>query len=710
MTLDEKIGQMNQVSVTGDVSAYAERLRSGEIGSVMNLTDPDAVNQYQKIAVEESRLHIPLLIARDVIHGFHTIFPIPLGMASTFDTGLMEKASRIAACEATAAGIRWSFAPMCDLARDSRWGRIAESGGEDPLLSGSMAAAMVRGFQTDDPSAPDALAACVKHFAGYGASEGGRDYNSANISPRQFRNFYLVPYEDAVKAGAMTVMTSFNDIDGIPSTGNPYLLKEILRKEWGYDGLVVSDWSSAGEMVAHGFAKDEADAARIAVNAGCEMDMMSFTFISNLKRLVDEGLVKKETIDEAVKDILRIKFELGLFDHPYTDTSRIRTAFYRKESLAAAEKAAEESAVLLKNEDNALPLDASRIRRILVTGPMADNARNQIGTWAFDGDPSHVVTPLAALREKYGKKIDIVFYPALKSTRDCDESGIAKAAALAGQADVVIAFLGEEAILSGEAHCLAEISLKGAQGKLLEALHKTGKPIITSIMAGRGLCIGKEIENSDALLYSFHPGTMGGEAIIKLLFGEAAPSGKLPVTLTRHTGESWYYDRMNTGRPATGKEVLLDKIPDDAFQTALGNTSFYMDSGSKPLFPFGFGLSYAEFELSGIKLDKSEYALKDSIRVYARLSNVEGPDACEVVQLYVRDVAGSTVRPIKELKAFKRVEVPAGRTCGISFVIPVSDLAFYGADMTRKVEPGDFELWVAKDSDSGTPVKFSVTE
>lgn len=709
MTLEEKIGQMNQISVGGDVESYAEHIRAGRIGSILNETDPVKVNRYQKMAVEESRLHIPILVGRDVIHGFHTIFPIPLGLASTFDTELAEKTARAAAEEASATGVKWTFSPMCDLARDSRWGRIAESSGEDPLLDAQMAVALVRGYQTDDPSAPDAIAACVKHFFGYGAAEGGRDYNSTYIPERQMRNFFLPPFKAGIDAGALTVMTSFNDNDGVPSTGNSHLLKDILRKEWGFDGMVVSDWNSILEMVNHGFAANGEDAARLAANAGCEMDMMSFTYISSLKRLVNDGKVKESDIDAAVRDILRVKYRLGLFKRPYVDTTRTKGAFYKEETLALAEKAAEESAVLLKN-DGALPLDASKISRILVTGPMADSPYDQLGTWAFDGEKGHTVTPLAALKERYGDRLQITYFPALKNSRDDNKAGIAQAAALARQCDAVLAFLGEEAILSGEAHCLADISLKGGQSSLLEALKKSGKPVVASIMAGRALCIGKDLENCDAMLYSFHPGTMGGPAIAKLIFGEAVPSGKLPVTFTNASGEVWYYNRTNSGRPATGNEILLKDIPENAGQTSLGNTSFYIDSSTKPLFPFGFGLSYAKFSYDGIKLASDAVTQKDSIKVIAYLRNESGPDAEEVVQVYIRDVVGSITRPLKELKAFKRVLIPAGQTAEVCFAIPVSYLAFCGLDMKKKVEPGDFELWVAGDSDSGKPVTFKVSE
>ena len=703
MTLSEKIGQMNQVSVGGEVSNYAEALRNGQIGSILNEVDPVKLNEYQRICVEESRLGIPLLVGRDVIHGFHTIFPIPLGLAATFDPALVEEGARIAAVEATAQGVRWTFSPMLDIARDPRWGRIAEGSGEDPWLDARMAEAMVRGYQGTALDTTS-LAACIKHFVGYGAAEGGRDYNSTFLTERQLRNVYLPPFEAAVKAGAMTLMTSFNDNDGVPSTGNTFILKDVLRDEWGFDGLVVTDWNSMGEMIAHGFGIDRKDVACKAVNAGVDMDMMTFGFISHLEELVASGCVKESAIDEAVRRILRVKLLLGLFEHPYVDVEAGQAVQYAPEHLAAAQRAAEESAVLLKNE-GVLPLKADRIRTILVTGPMADAPHDQLGTWSFDGQKSHTVTPLRALQERFPGKV--VYVPGLQYSRE-NRSRFDEVVAAARRADVVLAFLGEEAILSGEAHSLADLNLIGSQSDLLAALKSAGKPVVATVMAGRPLTVERDLPNCGAMLYAFHPGTMGGPALVNILFGDVNPSGKTPVTFLRTVGQApLYYAHNNTGRPYHG-EKILSEIEAEAGQTSLGNTSYYLDYGAYPLFPFGYGLSYTTFRYSDIALDKEVYAKDGTLNVSFMLSNTGNCDGTETVQVYVRDLVGSITRPVKELKAFERVSLKAGESRRLSVQIPVSELAFVGLDAVRQVEPGDFQLWVAGDSASGEPIPFKV--
>ena len=703
MTLSEKIGQMNQVSVGGEVSNYAEALRNGQIGSILNEVDPVKLNEYQRICVEESRLGIPLLVGRDVIHGFHTIFPIPLGLAATFDPALVEEGARIAAIEATAQGVRWTFSPMLDIARDPRWGRIAEGSGEDTWLDARMAEAMVRGYQgtiLDTTS----LAACIKHFVGYGAAEGGRDYNSTFLTERQLRNVYLTPFEAAVKAGAMTLMTSFNDNDGVPSTGNTFVLKDVLRDEWGFDGLVVTDWNSMGEMIAHGFGVDRKDVACKAVNAGVDMDMMTFGFISHLEELVASGCVKQSVIDEAVRRILRVKLLLGLFEHPYVDVEAGQAVQYAPEHLAAAQRVAEESAILLKNDD-ILPLKADRIRTILVTGPMADAPHDQLGTWSFDGQKSHTVTPLRALQERFPGKV--VYVPGLQYSRE-NRSRFDEVVAAARRADVVLAFLGEEAILSGEAHSLADLNLIGSQSDLLAALKSAGKPVVATVMAGRPLTVERDLPNCGAMLYAFHPGTMGGPALVNILFGDVNPSGKTPVTFLRTVGQApLYYAHNNTGRPYHG-EKILSEIEAEAGQTSLGNTSYYLDYGAYPLFPFGYGLSYTTFRYSDIALDKEVYAKDGTLDVSFTLANTGDRNGTETVQVYVRDLVGSITRPVKELKAFERVSLKAGESRRLSVQIPVSELAFVGLDGVRQVEPGDFQLWVAGDSASGEPIPFKV--
>lgn len=707
MTLQEKIGQMNQLSVAGLTPDMEAAVRSGAAGSILNEVNPEIINEYQRIAVEESRLGIPLLVARDIIHGFRTVFPIPLGMASTFDPELVRYGARLTAQEATASGIRWTFSPMVDVSRDARWGRIAESSGEDTYLNAVMGASMVRGYQ-GDCSDSTSLAACVKHFVGYGASESGRDYNSTYIPPRALRNVYLPPFEAAVKAGAMTLMTSFNDNDGVPGTGNAFLLKDVLRDEWGFDGFVVTDWASAAEMIQHGFASDGKDAASIAINSGVDMDMMSHVFTAHLEELVASGAVKEKDIDNAVRNILRIKSRLGLFDNPYVDVDRAAEVQYNDSIMDAAYRTALESAILLRNE-GALPVDISRVRRILVTGPMADAPHDQMGTWTFDGQKERTVTPLAAIREMYGDDVEVIYEPGLTYSREFSQRGIAAAVAAARKADVILAFMGEEAILSGEAHCLADITLKGDQRKMIAALAATGKPLVLTVMAGRPLVLDEESRVADAILFSFHPGTMGGPAIADLLFGKAVPSGKLPATFPAASGQvPCYYSHNNTGRPFRGTETMLYDIPREASQTSLGNTSYMLDCGFYPLYPFGYGLSYTEFGYSAPVLDRQEYSPDDVIRVTFTLTNTGRYAATEVAQLYVRDLIGSSARPVKELKGFRRISLDPGESGEYTFELPVQDLAFYGLDMTRKVEPGDFHLWVAGDSVSGEPVSFSV--
>ena len=707
MTLQEKIGQMNQLSVAGLTPDMEAAVRNGAAGSILNEVNPEIINEYQRIAVEESRLGIPLLVARDIIHGFRTVFPIPLGMASTFDPELVRYGARLTAQEATASGIRWTFSPMVDVSRDARWGRIAESSGEDTYLNAVMGASMVRGYQ-GDCSDSTSLAACVKHFVGYGASESGRDYNSTYIPPRALRNVYLPPFEAAVKAGAMTLMTSFNDNDGVPGTGNAFLLKDVLRDEWGFDGFVVTDWASAAEMIQHGFASDGKDAASIALNSGVDMDMMSHVFTAHLEELVASGAVKEKDIDNAVRNILRIKSRLGLFDNPYVDVDRAAEVQYNDSIMDAAYRTALESAILLRNE-GVLPVDISRVRRILVTGPMADAPHDQMGTWTFDGQKERTVTPLAAIREMYGDDVEVIYEPGLTYSREFSQRGIAAAVAAARKADVILAFMGEEAILSGEAHCLADITLKGDQRKMIAALAATGKPLVLTVMAGRPLVLDEESRVADAILFSFHPGTMGGPAIADLLFGKAVPSGKLPATFPAASGQvPCYYSHNNTGRPFRGTETMLYDIPREASQTSLGNTSYMLDCGFYPLYPFGYGLSYTEFGYSAPVLDRQEYSPDDVIRVTFTLTNTGRYAATEVAQLYVRDLIGSSARPVKELKGFRRISLDPGESGEYTFELPVQDLAFYGLDMTRKVEPGDFHLWVAGDSVSGEPVSFSV--
>ncbi len=701
MTFEEKLGQLNQRSAWGGAEGralFSRQAEQGSLGSILNLVDPTDVDAIQKAAVERSRLGIPVLVSRDVIHGYKTIFPIPLGQAATFDPALVKAGARVAAVEASSDGVRWTFAPMIDIARDARWGRIAESCGEDVCLTTAMARAMVEGFQGDNLSDPTAVAACAKHFVAYGASESGRDYNSTNIPERQLRNVYLPPFEEACKAGCLTYMSSFNDNDGVPSSANRFTLTDVLRGEWGFSGFVVSDWASVTEMINHGFCSDRKDAAMKAFNAGVDMEMESASYIENMKVLVEEGKVSLADIDKSVANILRVKFLLGLFEHPYISTSQ--SVKYAPEHLAAAKRCAEESAILLKN-NGVLPL-RPEVKRVLVTGPLADAPYEQMGTWTFDGEKEHTVTLLSALRADYGKDVEIIYEPGLAYSRDKSTEGIDKAVAAAADADVIIAAVGEEAILSGEAHSMANLDLVGAQAELVERLAATGTPVVTIVMAGRPLTIKKQVEESQALIYSFHPGTMGGSALADILFGKVSPSGRTPVSFPVSAGQMpLYYSHNNSGRPASGNETLLENIPVEAGQTSLGCTSFWLDAGFGPLFPFGYGLTYGNFEYSDIKIGKDIYSSTDNIIATATLTNSGAREATEVAQLYVRDMVGSVTRPVKELKDFQRVTLAPGESTTLTFTLPVSSLAFYGLDMEKKVEPGEFTIWIGGNSDCG---------
>lgn len=705
MTLQEKIGQMNQLS-PDNPEEVAEQIRKGAIGSLLNITDPQVVNQIQKIAVEESRLGIPVLMSRDVVHGYKTIFPIPLGQAASFNPQLVEEGARIAAIEASSDGIRWTFAPMIDISRDPRWGRIAESCGEDPYLTSMMGLAMVKGFQGDSLNDPTSIAACAKHFVGYGAAEGGRDYNSTFIPERQLRNVYLPPFKTVADAGCATFMTSFNDNDGVPSTGNRFILKDILRGEWGYDGMVVTDWASSAEMIMHGFCKDEQDVALKSVNAGIDMEMVSGTFIRHLEELIETKKVSEASVDEAVRNILRLKFRLGLFENPYVNMDQ--DVKYAPEHLAKAKEVAEQSIILLKNEGETLPF-TDKIRSIAVIGPLADAPHDQMGTWVFDGEKTRTQTILAALNGMYGDKVQILYEPGLSYSRDKNTAGIRKAVSTAMRADAVLVCVGEESILSGEAHSLADLNLQGAQYELITDLAKTGKPLVTIVLAGRPLTIAREIEQSDALLYAFHPGTMGGPAIADLLFGKTAPSGKTPVTFPKMVGQiPVYYAHHNTGRPVSRQETLIDDIPLEAGQTSLGNTSFYMDAGFDPLFPFGYGLSYTTFGYDNLKLSTDKLPADATLEISFDLTNTGKYDGTEIVQLYVQDKVGSIARPVKELKGFRRISLKKGEKQTVSFSLPVAELAFWNIDIQKVVEPGEFNLWVGANSMEGLQTTFTV--
>jgi len=704
MTLQEKIGQMNQLTGSGLSKDMVFGIKEGKVGSILNELDVKTTNELQRIAMKESRLGIPIVFARDVIHGFKTIFPIPLGQASTWNTRLVESGARVAAVEATATGIRWTFAPMIDIARDPRWGRIAESCGEDPYLTSQMGVAMINGFQGDRLSDPSSMAACAKHFAGYGASESGKDYNTTWIPEVQLRDVYLPPFKAAAEAGVSSFMCSFNDINGVPSSGNEFLNHQILRKEWNYSGLLVSDWASIEQMIKHGVCTDLKDATQKAIKAGVDMDMMSYAYINHGEELVKSGILDEKQIDVAVRNILRMKFNLGLFENPYVLEQPI-LPFYSFDALRKAKQTAGESAILLKNTNQLLPLGEA-VKSVAVIGPLSDAPADQLGTWCFDAEPSHSVTPLAAIQQEYGTRVKVIAEKGLTYSRDMNPEGIARAVAAAQKADVILLFVGEEAVLSGEAHCRADISLPGAQPELITALKKTGKPIVMVVMAGRPLTIGKQLDEADAVLYAFHGGTMAGPALADLIFGKAVPSGKLPVTLPRMVGQvPIYYAHKMTGRPAE-KIVTIDNIPVGAGQTSLGNTSYHLDAGDSPLFPFGFGLSYTTFKYSDVILSQPELSEGQALHVSCTITNTGKSDGAEVVQLYTRDLVGSLARPVRELKGFQKINLKAGEARTVNFTLTPDQLSFWNAEMIKRTEPGEFQVWISTDSQSGKAATF----
>ncbi|WP_320018632.1 glycoside hydrolase family 3 N-terminal domain-containing protein [Labilibaculum manganireducens] len=711
MTIDEKIGQMCQINgFSGQIpDKIKEEIKAGNVGSILNEVDVKTVNEIQKTAIEESRLGIPLLIGRDVVHGFKTIFPIPLGQAATWNPEIVKKGAGIAAQEAYLAGVNWTFAPMIDIARDSRWGRIAESFGEDPYLVSKMAVASTEGFQGTNGSffSNGKIAACAKHFAGYGAAEGGRDYNTTLIPEGELWDIYFKSFKAAKDAGIRTFMTGFNDLNGVPASGNQFLFRKVLREEWQFDGMVVSDWASIHELISHGFSSDEKDAARKALIAGVDMEMASTCYKNHIKELLDEGLINIDLVDDAVRNILRIKIELGLFENPYVDENG-QGEIGEKDIEKAALEAAEQSIVLLKNKNKLLPL-STKINSVAVIGPMAHEKYEQLGTWSFDADSLLSITPLEGIRNLLGNA-KVNFAKGLKYTRDKNSDGFKQAIKAAKSSDVVVLCVGEEAILSGEAHCRARLDLPGIQKELIQEISETGKPIVLIVMAGRALSIGDVFENADAVLYAWHPGTMGGAALANILFGKVSPSGKLPITFPKSVGQiPMHYNHKNSGRPVDPNNwPSIDKIPVKAYQTSLGNTSHYMDDGFEPLYPFGFGLSYTDFEYSDLRIETPVIAGTAELKVSVLLSNKGECTAEEVVQVYIRDLVGDVTRPVRELKAFDRVKLKAGEAKRVNFTIPASELSFHNQQMKNVVEPGKFMLWIGGDSNADLGAEFAV--
>lgn len=710
MSIEEKVGQLNQVQCTGPnvVEDLAAGIRSGRIGSVINVVDPNAINAMQHIAIHESRHGIPLLIGRDVIHGFQTIAPLPLGQAASWNPDLVRDCARVSAQEATAVGVNWTFAPMIDIARDPRWGRVAESLGEDPFLAGVLGAAMVVGFQVSDEGAADTLIACAKHFAGYGASEAGRDYNTTNIPLNELRNVYLPPFKAAREAGVGTFMTSFSDIDGIPATASDFLLDQVLREEWRFDGAVVSDWDAIHQLCVHGLCENDVEATYLAAKAGVDIDMISGVYERHLPELVASERLPMDRIDELAGNVLRVKIEAGLMDR---DVTVLPAEPARMTGLALVREAAAQSLVLLRNENSVLPLEASELARLTVIGPMADEPAEQLGTWVFDGDPSRSVTPLVALRSMLEGEVELDYIRGLDTTRSRDRSQFDMALVSARSSDAVIFFIGEEAILSGEAHSRADITLPGAQADLVRHVRSAGKPVIGVIQAGRPLALGDIADQFDALIYAWHPGSMGGPAIADTLFGRCVPSGKLPVTFPTMSGQvPIYYAHKQTGRPATPETVIhIDDIPGGAEQTSLGMTTFHLDAGYLPLYPFGFGLSYTTFDYSDLSIDRHNVPLGGHVAIEASITNTGERAGMEIVQLYIRDRFGSLTRPVRELKGFERVHLEPGQTHRVRFELHTDDLAFFGRNGEFAAEPGDFDVWIAPSSVGGLHTSFAIT-
>lgn len=704
MTLEEKIGQMNQLDPSWNAEEKEQLIREGKVGSVFNIVGAKEVNRLQRMAVEETRLGIPLVAARDVIHGFKTIYPIPLGQAATWNPELIEQAAQLTAQEAYQYGIRWAFSPMVDVAHDPRWGRVAEGYGEDTYLTSAFAAATVRGYQKEqmvNGKMQKCLAACVKHFAGYAASEGGRDYNTTWIPETQLRDIYLPPFKAALDAGAMSLMCSFNDLNGMPSSANTHLNIDILRNEWHSDALLVSDWGSGSDLVPHGLCADKKDAALRCINARMEMDMQGNIYHDYLDSLVNEKMVDEQMIDECVRSILRLKYCLGLFENPYVPEE--------EPVLSDTETAlhiAEQSAVLLKN-NGILPLSArqtlnDQMVNILICGPLAHQKKEQLGTWIFDGDTSLSITPLMAFRQME-ESFKLIYEPGLVFSRDKNTAGIHKAVSAARRADVILFFCGEEAILSGEARCRAELNLPGAQEQMMDALVATGKPVIMIVMAGRPLTIGKQVEKAAAVLYAFHGGTMAGTALANIITGKVVPSGRLPITFPKMVGQiPLYYNRHNTGRPSYDPPMLIDSIPVGCPQFSIGQSSYWLETPTEPLFPFGYGLSYTTFEYGETKVDSVTENGKMGTQyiISCDIKNTGHYDAYETPQLYVRQLSGDFVRPIKELKGFRKIFISKGERKTVTFTLSREDLGYWHEKYTASLKSEkSSSLYVYYDTD-----------
>ena len=691
MTLEEKIGQMTLYTTdwgsTGPTirEGYQDDIRKGNCGALFNSHTTAFTRQLQEIAVKESRLGIPLIFGYDVIHGYKTIFPIPLGESCSWDLAAMEQSASIAAAESAAAGLHWTFAPMVDVARDPRWGRVMEGAGEDTYLGSLIAAARVKGFQGNSFDRADKVVACVKHYAAYGAPIGGRDYNTVDMSMRVFRDTYLPPYRAGVDAGALSVMTSFNELDGIPSTGNKWLLEDVLRKEMGFNGFIVTDYTSINEMVNHGFASDEAHAGELSANAGVDMDMQGGVYQNFLKKSIQAGRVSEKTVDEAVRRILRVKFELGLFKDPfkYCDAKREKEVVMSASNMEAARDISRKSIVLLKNDKNALPL--SKGKSIALVGPLAADRVNLVGAWSGAGEGDKCISVLDALQERADRDGFKLAHAIGCEIEGTDHIGFGEALRISRAADVIIAVVGESKEMSGEASSRASISLPGVQEEFIKELIGTGKPVIVVLMNGRPLTIPWIAEHATAIVEAWWLGTQAGPAIGDVLFGDYNPSAKLTMSFPRVVGQiPVYYNYKNTGRP---------------YDPNTKWNSRYQDVVNSPQYPFGYGLSYTTFTYDSIRLLKKEFSFQDTIQVSVNIKNTGAMAGEEIVQLYVRDLVGSVTRPVKELKGFEKIKLGVGESKNVIFKLTAKDLAFYTADMTFKAEPGVFWIMVGPDSD-----------
>jgi len=697
MTLEEKLGQLQQLDGHADGNyreEHKEMIRRGLLGSTLNVRGAHRTNELQRIAMEESRLKIPVLFAFDVIHGYRTVFPVPLGAASSWDPSAVERAAAVAAAEASASGVRWTFAPMVDIARDPRWGRIVEGAGEDTYLGSTMARAQVRGFQGSDYSAPDRVVACAKHWVAYGAAEGGRDYNTTDMSERVLREIYFPPFKAALDAGVGTFMSAFNDLNGVPTSANPFTLTKVLRDEWKFDGITVSDYESVRELMNHGLAATEAEAAREALSAGVDIEMVSRLYNRHGAELVKANKLPMSVIDEAVRRVLRIKFRLGLFERPYTDEAREREMIMNSRNMAAAREVAARSMVLLRNERETLPLDKN-VRSIAVIGPLADNQQAPIGSWTGDGRKEDTVTLLTGIKSKVAASTKISY------SKGCEidggsTDGIAEAARAARESDIAVVAVGESAEMSGEASSRVSLDLPGHQMELVKAIVATGKPTVVVLMNGRPLAINWIAENAPAILETWFAGTQAGNAIADVLFGDVNPGGKLPVTFPRSVGQvPIYYNHKSTGRP-----------PDAANKY----TSKYLDSPWTPLYPFGYGLSYTQFRFSNLRLSAPSIRPNGEIKVSVDVENTGRRAGDEVAQLYIRDVAASVTRPVRELRGFERITLRPGEKRTVEFRLTAEHLGFYNRDMRFVVEPGEFRVYVGPNSAEAMEAKFEVIE